>query len=1012
MAATPPLRSRVNRWLARNGFRIRLVLIAVIPTATLAGVAIGLGWDAFQRVRLTQSDQGTAQLSAALVAAVNAVGQEHREFVRFVELPQSARATSVAPQAAANSAMNDALEAARDTDGADSDLVAQLELISRQLKLIQSRVKASPTYSGAPMQAHLGNLQSLAAFVARREPRSQSVQVLEQHAKLAASLRLWSSFGQEDAALSAFLRDPNSKTLKVAAGGRVVDFQTQLETLNDPSLAAPDLGIDGALASMYTAVEDQVVGLEIRGVNPTQGDWARIQGARADAIERHTNAVSASYADAIADYHSGEVARFWWIITLLLVVQLLTWGLVVALARSVIDRLQALSRGATNLIEGQLEMPVTRVRNDEIDQVQLVFRQVASRLDQFRSEAERLSVALLAGNTSARADEHSFQGEWNRLIAGLNLVMDRHEQTVDELRIEAEQRRVIGSIADLALHREGVTQLIELSGDAILTAAQADAIEFWEVTDSTTLTLRWSMNTSNQPVERPVSVTVPDLFDFDPAISMSFPGCRYPIARPVTAQRGPVAIIIVWHEVEHLDSTAFVTDVAQLLSTIARRDESDQRARYNSLHDDATGLPNARYLEMLLFSALEQSGEDQVAVVVIRANFVDNERVVNQGMTNQLMRLMSARLRSAASPTWIVGTQRAHELSVVIPNTSTPDDDALRCVAALEEIGAHQSVSIRIRGGLATTSDVERPSVAGLLMAAAQASRAAESQGVHLVRFDSDLGHQMSHRQQVRARLESDVARGGASFSVVLQPIVSIPDEEVSGFEALARWSPEGLGPQRPDIFIPIAEEMGLVTELGAVLARQAMSEVVALGRPELTLAINVSAIDLMQPNHALRLISIAREEDFPLDKLAVELTETAMVTGTGDLIREQMEVLREHGCHLSIDDFGTGHASFAYLTDFPVEKVKIDRSFITEIHRRPEAAKVVRTIITLAHELGLSVVAEGVESREELDTVVDMKCDFVQGYVFSPPLAPLDVPQRLRELAGIVPRALPSVRL
>lgn len=1012
MARAQRLRSRLNRWLSRNGFRIRLVLIAVIPTATLAGVALGLSWDAFQRVRLTQSDQQMARLSAALVAAVNAVGQEHREFIRFVELPQSARAMSVATQAAVNTALDDLRVAAEQLDGDNSELITQIDLISRQLEVIQGRVKANPTYSGAPMQVHLGDMQALAALVARREPRSQSVQVLERHAELAASVRLWNAFSQEDAALSAFLNDPTSKPLKEAAGGRVLDFQTQLDTLNDPDLAEPTLGIDDALASMYASVEDQVVALEWRGANPTPADWAQIQSARADAIEQHTNAVSASYEDAIDEYHSGEVARFWWIIAVLLVVQLLTWGLVVALARSVIDRLQALSRGATNLIEGQLEMPVTRVRNDEIDQVHLVFRQVASRLDQFRSEAERLSVALLAGNTSARADERTFQGEWNRLIAGLNLVMDRHEQTVDELRIEAEQRRVIGSIADSALHREGVTQLIELSGDAILTAAHADAIEFWEVADSTTLTLRWSMNASNRSVERPVSVTVADVLEFDPVDKMPFPECPFAIARPVTTQRGPVAIIVVWNEVDDPNSTAFVTDVAQLMSTIAHRDEADQRARYNSLHDDATGLPNARYLEMLLFSALEQRGDHDVAVVVVRANFVDNERVVNQGMTNQLMRLMSARLRAAAAPTWIVGTQRAHELSVLIPNTSTPDEDALRCVAALEEIGTHQSVSIRIRGGLATTSDVERPSVAGLLMAAAQASRAAESQGVHLVRFDSDLGHQMSHRQQVRARLESDVARGGTSFTVALQPIVSIPDEEVSGFEALARWSPEGLGPQRPDIFIPIAEDMGLVTELGAVLARRAMAELVALQRPELTLAINVSAIDLMQPNHAMRLISIAREVDFPLDKLAVELTETAMVTGTGDLIREQMEILREHGCHLSIDDFGTGHASFAYLTDFPVEKVKIDRSFITEIHRRPDAQKVVRTIITLAHELGLSVVAEGVESRDELDTVVDMQCDFVQGYVFSPPLAPIDVPQRLTELAGVIPRALPSVRL
>jgi EAL domain-containing protein (putative c-di-GMP-specific phosphodiesterase class I) len=179
------------------------------------------------------------------------------------------------------------------------------------------------------------------------------------------------------------------------------------------------------------------------------------------------------------------------------------------------------------------------------------------------------------------------------------------------------------------------------------------------------------------------------------------------------------------------------------------------------------------------------------------------------------------------------------------------------------------------------------------------------------------------------------------------------------------------------------------------------------LNRSDLSLAINVSAMDMVKSGHAERLLAIAHEEGVDPTTLRIELTETAMIDGLAEPIRREMHVLRSAGCLISIDDFGTGHASYAYLTDFPVNKVKIDRSFITNIHLRPEAKTVVHSIVELAHQLDLVVVAEGVETVDELRQVIALGCDLVQGYIFCPPRRPGEVTAALAALETQIPRLI-----
>lgn len=240
-------------------------------------------------------------------------------------------------------------------------------------------------------------------------------------------------------------------------------------------------------------------------------------------------------------------------------------------------------------------------------------------------------------------------------------------------------------------------------------------------------------------------------------------------------------------------------------------------------------------------------------------------------------------------------------------------------------------------------------------------------------------------------RLEADLANAIDRDELVLhyQPIIESATLRVVGFEALVRWRHPEFGIVTPAEFIPIAEECGMIHPVGRWVVEQACRQLAAWdegGTRGLTMGVNLSARQLVQADLAGEIERAAQGAGVDLRMLKVEITESAMMPND-PAIQQTLTRLRQLGVAISLDDFGTGYSCLSYLHDFPVTTLKIDRSFVSRIGQTTERPEIVRAIVSLAHNLGMDVIAEGVETVEQLERLRQLGCEFVQGFYFSQPL-------------------------
>jgi EAL domain-containing protein (putative c-di-GMP-specific phosphodiesterase class I) len=260
--------------------------------------------------------------------------------------------------------------------------------------------------------------------------------------------------------------------------------------------------------------------------------------------------------------------------------------------------------------------------------------------------------------------------------------------------------------------------------------------------------------------------------------------------------------------------------------------------------------------------------------------------------------------------------------------------------------------------------------------------------------FDAELRARALQRLELevdlRAALDSD------QLWIAYQPIIDLANGRVTGTEALLRWNHPDLGAISPAAFIPVAEESGLIVRLGARVlalacaqAARWRSEVPALA--DMSVSVNLSARQLTDPHLLITVRDVLARTGLPASALWLEITESMlMADAEGSIV--VLAGLRNIGVHLSIDDFGTGYSSLSYLRRFPVEALKIDRSFVLAMAENADDAAIVRSVTSLAHELGLEVVAEGIETADQLAALTALGVDKAQGYLFSAPAAASDV--------------------
>jgi diguanylate cyclase (GGDEF)-like protein/PAS domain S-box-containing protein len=435
---------------------------------------------------------------------------------------------------------------------------------------------------------------------------------------------------------------------------------------------------------------------------------------------------------------------------------------------------------------------------------------------------------------------------------------------------------------------------------------------------------------------------------------------------------------------------SFLHSIANVLAIAFSRLHLEEQMRQQALHDSLTGLANRTLCRDRILHALAVSEREEGSAAVLFVD-VDNFKRVNDlfghAAGDELLVALAQRMEAAVRPTDTVARLGGDEFVVVCESVDERTALALgwRVAAAVQEpiVAAgteHQlaaSIGIALGEGAGTDPDV-------LIGHADAAAYRAKERGTGRVElFDEGLRQRAAERLRTESDLEGALER--RELELVFQPIVSLADHAPVAHEALLRWRRVGsaIGPSD---FIPVAEESGLIIPIGSwVLEHACRTGARLVGDSARWISVNLSARQVAQPDLLEVVASALRAGGLKPASLSLELTETVLL-GVTPAIVSNLERLHNLGVRLVLDDFGTGYSSFQHLKDFPIDTIKIDRSFVANLGRSSQDAAIVASVVSMASALGLGVVAEGVENETQARLLRELGCPMAQGYFFGAP--------------------------
>ena len=435
---------------------------------------------------------------------------------------------------------------------------------------------------------------------------------------------------------------------------------------------------------------------------------------------------------------------------------------------------------------------------------------------------------------------------------------------------------------------------------------------------------------------------------------------------------------------------------------------AEAHIHYLAHYDTLTGLPNRTLWINRAEQALSFARRNQLRLGVLFLD-LDNFKTINDTLGHpvgdRLLSAVAKRLSGSLRDEDILARIGGDEFVALLPQLGRPDDAATvarKLIASLnapfhvgnQDLVTSTSVGIALYPG--NGADINT-----LLKHADTAMYDAKSEGRNDFRFFTP---DMNSRAYARLKLENALRRALERNELILeyQPQWHMPDQTLVGVEALVRWNHPERGRVSPHEFIPIAEESGLIQPLGDWVLREAcrqqaewQAQARAAGRPCPVVAINISALQFRKPDFLTRVRQIVTESGATPDRLELELTESALMQPTPE-IETQLAALRAMGIGLALDDFGTGYSSLAYLKRLPLTHLKIDRSFVRDLPGDTEDAAIAAATLSIARDLGLQVIAEGVETDAQRDFLLERQCSVMQGFLFARPLPPHEIGQLL----------------
>ena len=429
-------------------------------------------------------------------------------------------------------------------------------------------------------------------------------------------------------------------------------------------------------------------------------------------------------------------------------------------------------------------------------------------------------------------------------------------------------------------------------------------------------------------------------------------------------------------------------------SDITVQKDNEERIREMAFYDALTGLPNRSLLGERTEASMQQVREHRTQLALLFVD-LDHFKHINDSLghfTGDLvLQAVAQRLSRLVGDKGLVSRLGGDEFVVVLPHAN-PEQAADLARRILREGGKAYPVEERLLTitpsiGISIFPD-DATDFETLLRHADIAMYRAKEEGRNGFRFFTpEMNEMVCQRLELESAMREGLARG--EFLLHYQPQVSINTGRVIGLEALARWNNPLLGQVPPGVFIPVAEDSGLIAPLGDFVLKAACTQARTLqdaGLPPMVMAVNISGAQFRHPTLPSLVANTLKETGLAPEWLELELTEGVLMEDTTGAA-QMLNRLKAMGVRLSIDDFGTGYSSLAYLKSFPIDKLKIDRSFVADLERNPQDQAIIRAIIGLAHSLGIEVIAEGVETLAQLQQLDQDGCDEYQGYLCARPL-------------------------
>lgn len=437
-----------------------------------------------------------------------------------------------------------------------------------------------------------------------------------------------------------------------------------------------------------------------------------------------------------------------------------------------------------------------------------------------------------------------------------------------------------------------------------------------------------------------------------------------------------------------------------LQQEIFQRHQLESKLRHDALHDNLTGLPNRSLFMERTKKCLDNTisnPHEQFAILFID---LDRFKIINDSLGHlvgdEILITCAQRLSNCVTSKTTLARLGGDEFTILLEQIADSNDAVLVAKKILQEFAQpfqvnNRSLTITVSIGIVIATENYRQEIDLLRDADTALYRAKELGKARYEIFDRQMYVQAMHRLELENELRQGILRG--ELVLYYQPIISLHNMKLSGFEALVRWQHPQRGFMNPGEFIPLAEETGLIISLGKWVMHEACNQLKVWQDklPEahsLIMSINVTGDELRSPGFLTSIDKIIAKTQVNSSRLKLEMTESVLIEDSEEVIKV-LEQIKARNIQLSIDDFGTGYSSLSYLPQFPVDNLKIDRSFVDAMDVGQQNMEIVKTIFTLAQALNMQVIAEGIETEAQLSSLRALGVEFGQGFLFSKPLTP-----------------------